>query len=217
MVLWGCGEEEPVKQIDGSVYFPLQTGYYQIYTVEENIYSEVNPTEFLLYELKTEVIDSFPNLGGGFTFVIHRSTRATESDPWEFQDTWSARVNDYKAVLTEGNISFIQIAFPLFKNREWNCNELNALEEDLYRIESAEGSYLLATGVEFSDVLVINQEDELNELLRNQREEVYAQNVGLIYKKSIVLNYCDEGPCFGQQEIKDGVEYWQTLKEYGQN
>lgn len=217
VVFMGCFENEPSKQANDQAYFPLQTGYYQVYSVVENIYTEVNSPEFLTYELKTEVVDSFPNLGGGFTFVIHRSTRPTENDAWEFLDTWSARVNEFQAVLTEGNISFIQMTFPVFKNREWNGNELNILEEDLYRIERAGGSYQLDTELAFNDVLVINQQDELNELLRDQREEVYALNVGLVYKKSVVLNYCDEGSCFGQQEIKDGVEYYQVLKEYEQN
>jgi hypothetical protein len=217
VVLLGCDGGEPVKQVDGPSYFPLRTGYYQVYTVEENIYSEVNTDEFLVYELKTEVVDSFPNLGGGFTFVIHRSTRPTENDSWEFLDTWSAQINEFKAVLTEGNISYVQMTFPIFKNREWNSNSLNTMEEDLYSVDYIGGSIELVTDLTFDDVLVIGQEDVLNELKKDQREEVYAPGVGLIYKKSIVINYCDEGPCFGQQIIKDGVEYWQTLKEYGQN
>jgi len=216
VVLSGCGEGEPVKQ-DSREYFPLQTGFYLVYSVEENIYTELDPPEFLTYELKTEVVDSFANQEGGFTFVIHRSTRATESDPWEFQEAWSARTNDLHAVLTEGNTSFVRIAFPAFKNKEWNGNALNSMEEDSYIIESEGVSYELDTDLEFNDALVINQEDELNELSRDQREEVYARNVGLIYKKSMVLNYCDEVSCFGQQIINDGVEYWQVLKEYGQN
>jgi hypothetical protein len=216
VILSGCGDEETQNQ-RGQDYFPLKTGLYQIYTVEENIYTELNPPESFVYELKTEVVDSFANQEGGFTFVIHRSTRATESDPWEFQEAWSARTNELQAVLTEGNVSFVRIAFPANKNMEWNGNALNSLEADSYVIESAGDSYELDTDLEFNDVLVILQEDEVNELTRDQREEVYARNVGLIYKKSLVLNYCDEVECFGQEIINDGFEYRQVLKEYGQN
>lgn len=222
MVLSGCGEDESPRH-DDVEYFPLRTGFYQVYSVEENVYSELSPPESFVYELKTEVVDSFPNQEDGFTFVIYRSIRATENDPWEFQVAWSARTNAYQAVLTEESISFVRIAFPAFKNKEWNANSLNTIGEDSYVIENAGGSYTLDTDLEFQDVLVINQEDELNELVRNEREEVYARNVGLIYKKSIVVNYCDQDPpppnppCFGQEIIKDGVEYRQVLKEYGQH
>lgn len=217
VILLGCSEGEPEKQKTDNEYFPLQTGFFQIYEVTETVYSEINPTEFLEYELKTEAVDSFANLEGGYTFVIHRSTRSTENDTWQFQEAWSARTNAYQAVLTEGNISYVRIAFPAIKNKEWNGNALNALEMDSYLLESVGKPFDLSTDLEFNDALVINQEDKLNELKRDEREEVYARNVGLIYKKSVVLNYCDDSDCFGQQEINDGTEYIQVLKEYGQN
>jgi|APTNR8051073442_1049403.scaffolds.fasta_scaffold00003_565 hypothetical protein len=217
VALYGCGDDESIHQKSDLEYFPLQTGFYQIYTIDETIYSELDPPQEFSYELKTEVVDSFANLEGGFTYVIYRSTRATESDPWVFQESWSARTNTQYIVLIEGNVSYIRIALPAFKNKEWNGNALNSLEEDTYLIESKGKSYQLNGTLEFDDALVVNQENEVNNLFRDEREEVYARNVGLIYKKSIVLNYCDEVPCFGQQIINDGVEYLQVLKEYGQN
>lgn len=217
IALNACTESVPSKQANGTAYFPLHKGFYQIYLVEENIYTELNPVESFTYELKTEVIDSFPNGEGDITYVIHQSKRSTESDLWIFEVAWSARVNEQRAVVTEGNVSFIQISFPAFVNKEWNGNALNSLPDDFYMIESVGSPYQLETSLEFNDVLEINQHDEVDELVRDQRYEVYARNVGLIYKESIVLNYCDAGPCFGQQIIKDGVEYWQTLKEHGTN
>jgi hypothetical protein len=216
MLMWGCGGDEPVRQPDYLIYFPLQTGFYQIYDVIENNYSEINDDEFLTYELKMEVIDSFPNLGGGFTYVIHRSKRATVNDPWQFYDTWSAQSDEQQAIMSEGNTPYIRLSFPLTKDRKWNANALNSQGEDLYEVQSIE-SYELDNNVEFKKSVVVEQEDELNLLLRDQRMEVYAPNVGLIYRKRVVINYCDEGPCVGQQVIKDGTEYFQTLKSYGQN
>ena len=217
IVVSGCGDDEPAKQTNGEEYFPLRKGFYQIYTVDQTTYSEINPTEEISYELKVEVIDSFPNAEEDFTYVIHRSTRASEADPWQYQETWSARVNVQHIVLTEGNLAYIRIALPVIKNKEWNGNALNVLEEDFYKIESVGSSYQVTEELNFDDVLVVNQHHETNELVKDEREEVYAKNVGLIFKKSIVLNYCDEVPCFGQQIINDGVEYVQVLKEYGQN
>jgi hypothetical protein len=214
--VWGCGEDEPVRP-DDRIYFPLQTGFFQIYDVEENIYSEINDDQFLVYELKMEVIDSFLNLGGDYTFVIHRSTRPSQSDEWEFLDTWSAHVNDGKAVLSEGNTAYIRLAFPISANRTWNANELNTKEEDQYEIAGIYKSYELDNELEFRNVAIVEQEDELNLLLRDQSVEVYAPNVGLIYSKSVVINYCDLGPCVGQNVIKNGREYFQVLKSYGQN
>jgi hypothetical protein len=217
VTLWGCGDADSVNQTNSEEYFPLRTGFYQIYAVQETIYTELTPPEEFVYELKTEVVDSFVNMEGRFTYVIHRSKRQTDTDPWVFEEAWSARVNTQQVVSIEGNVSFIRIAIPAFKNKEWNGNALNSQDEDIYLIESAGVSYALNAELEFDDALVINQENEINNLFRDEREEVYARYVGLIYKKSVVLNYCDEVPCFGQQIISDGVEYFQVLKEYGQN
>jgi hypothetical protein len=216
MIFQGCNDEVPVNGNDEE-YFPLQTGFYQVYDVVKKVYESPGLPNVFVYQLKTEIVDSFVNQEGGYTFVIHRSTRATETDPWQFEEAWSARTNAYQAIMTEGNISYMRIGFPATQNKEWNGNVLNTLEADSYLIENVGRSYELPTGISYDDALVINQEDELNELKRDQRKEVYARNVGLIYKKSDVLNYCDDASCFGQQIVKNGVEYVQVLKEYGQN
>lgn len=213
MIFQGCSEDEPVKGSDEE-YFPLHTGFYQVYDVEEKVYENRQLTGVFGYELKTEVVDSFLNQEGDYTFVIHRSTRATANDLWQFREAWSARTNSYQAISTEGNISYVRISFPTANNKEWNGNILNSLEEDSYLVESVGKPYELSTNFLYDDALVIIQEDQLNALKRDQREEVYARNVGLIYKKSNVLNYCDDTLCFGQQVIEDGVEYVQVLKEY---
>jgi hypothetical protein len=223
VILLGCSEDEPKKEETDEQYFPLQTGLFQIYEVTETIYSEVNPTQFLEYELKTEVVDSFANLEGGYTFVIHRSTRSTENDPWQFQEAWSARANAYQAVLTEGNISYVRIAFPAIKNKEWNGNALNALEVDSYLLESVGKPFEVSTDLEFNDCLVIVQEQFMDIDSKDERQEVYARNVGLIYKSTIDIEYCNdgklpiEGGCVGLFIIKSGTEALQVLKEYGEN
>lgn len=216
-MLWGCGGDEPAKRRDDRIFFPLQTGFYQIYDVDESIYSEINEDEFLTYELKTEVVDSFISLGGETTFVIHRSTRPDETYNWEFLDTWSAKVDDNKLILTEGNTAYIQLVFPLSPSSSWNANAFNTKGADEYAIDGFNTSYQLENNVTFDNAVIVEQADEYDLINRDQRTEVYAPHVGLIYKKSIVLNYCDEGACVGLGVIMDGREYYQELKAYGQD
>jgi hypothetical protein len=216
LFLVGCGEHEPVKQSDPKEYFPLAVGNFYIYAVERTTHSEVVPKVVTdSYELKTEIIDSFDNQDNGITYVIHRSRRQSENDAWEFVDTWSARSTPYQAVVSEGNTAYIRLTFPVYKNKLWNGNALNVMPDDYYTIE-ASGTAFTAGDHFFSDCVVVNQEKYLDALLKDDRTEVYARHVGLIYKKSIVLNYCDTEGCLGQQVIKNGVEYYQVLKAYGQ-
>jgi hypothetical protein len=66
---------------------------------------------------------------------------------------------------------------------------------------------------------LVNQNDYFKVDYKDERTEIYARHVGLIYRKAIQLTYCtDEDVCIiGSQEILQGTEYFQTLKEYGKN
>jgi hypothetical protein len=55
--------------------------------------------------------------------------------------------------------------------------------------------------------------DEL--LKKDIRIEKYRKDVGLIYKETEVLEYCDDGPCFGTGFVKNGLRYKQEMVESG--
>lgn len=217
VLLLSCSDGDSLKQRNDQGYFPLEVGNFMIYAIEQTEYTGRDQSSFSQYELKAEIVDSFENLEGSLTYVIHRSKRANEIDPWEFIDTWSARVSKYEAIMNEENTPFVRITFPASENKKWNGNALNSLPEDLYLLEDSNFKVELESGLTFENCLVINQEEYLDVLSKNERQEVYAFGVGLIYKKYIELKYCDEGDCFGQQEIVSGLEYFQELKDYGQN
>jgi hypothetical protein len=220
LLLAGCGDDEPAN-LSATEYFPLCTGFYQIYSVEETKYSAVNPATHESYELKTEVVDSFLNDMGTHTYVLYRSKRQTENHAWEFMESWSARITPFQGIVTEGNISFVRLVFPASVNARWNGNQLNTQEPDEYTIVTSGQHYTLENGETFADCVAITQHDDFDILERDQRQEVYARNIGLIYKKSVVLNYCRDSQSitcpFGVDFIIDGFEYEQVLKSYGQN
>lgn len=220
LMVAGCGDDEPGRLADAE-YFPLRTGFYQIYSVERTEYSSVKPTVHEVYELKTEVVDSFLNDIGTHTYVIYRSRRNAETDAWQFVESWSARVTPFLAIVMEGNISYVQLIFPSSKNGRWNGNSLNTLGADEYTIISSGASYQLTTGETIQDCIEVSQHDERDILARDERQEVYARNIGLIYKKSIVVNYCADSQSiqcpFGVDFVVSGIEFEQVLKSYGQN
>jgi hypothetical protein len=49
------------------------------------------------------------------------------------------------------------------------------------------------------------------------RNEIYAANIGLIYKESIILYYCTENNCLGDTIIERGSRYSQELIGYGKD
>ena len=195
---------------------PQRVGAYQIYSVDQTVYSEVASPEESHFEIKMEAMDSFPDVNGDYTYVIHRSKRGNSADEWEYLDTWSSRVNDQEAIMNEENISFVKITFPVKNEKEWNGNEYNTNDEDVYQMKSVDEPFTIGDQA-FSKTVFIDQEDIEDLLIKDKRFEIYARDIGLIYKEVTDLSYCDDVDCFGQQVIKSGVIFKQSIISHGFN
>jgi hypothetical protein len=160
---------------------------------------------------------SFENLEGGPTFVIYNSKRSDSEEEWEYVETWSARRDDFKAVITEEGVPYTQLTFPLYKNKSWDGNDLNTAEADEYVVESVGSRFTTSEVEQFNDCVVVSEENYIDFTYKDDRLAIFARNVGLVYRKKILLQYCVETSCFGEQVIKSGEEWLQELKFYGQN
>jgi hypothetical protein len=208
----GCTDQELIFR--DSNYYPLEEGRFWIYQVSEVIYSEVEETQELEYQLKFEITHSFLNAENKPTFVILKSKRNNQSAAWEYVETISARANDAMVVEIRNNVSFVKLSFPALKNKSWNSNTLNTLDNDEFLIEESNISYEVES-IEFDNCIVVNQEDELDFLKRDQRKEVYSYNIGLVYKESFVILFDQEQ--FGDYVPASGVELIQRLIDHGKN
>jgi hypothetical protein len=208
-----CSSDPEPDQFDQAFYYPLKKGVFQIYTIEETKYSTSSDPEELQYELMIAVVDSFLNAENAYTYVLHRSTRDNVVDEWTYLDTWSVTQNQLRTVVYEGTVPYVKISFPASVGRKWNGNAFNTLGVDEYEITS-QGSYTLGAET-FEDCLFITQEDNEDFIVYlDKRTEVYGHGVGLIYREVINLHYCTVN-CSGLQQIENGIEYKQSLKEYG--
>jgi hypothetical protein len=207
----------------GDNYIPLQKGSFHVYDVSEIRYTLGVP-ETLSYALKTVVADSFVNGSGDLTYVIHRSTRKQENTAWTPLDTWSIRKTRSEAVVSEENIPYVVLKFPVAEGLTWNGNEynnevnpVNNSNDDTYSIKSI-GTTQVVGDQSFSDCLTVSQEDnEEFVVYYDKRTEIYARYIGLVYKEKIQLHYCTDETknCIGKQIVEEGIIYKQSLKSYG--
>jgi hypothetical protein len=206
--------DDETSRSTGTEYFPAKTGSYLVYDVYEIIYTLSVP-ETLQYQLKVAMVDKFLNTEGDSTFVIHRSRRNTEADSWTYQDTWSVRKNTQEVVMNEGNISYVKLKLPVSADLEWDGNVYNTLGKDEYTLEELKVSKTY-NGQTFADCLTVNQNDNDDFIVYlDQRKEVYAKNIGLVYKETTQLSYCTKDDCLGEQKVESGTIYQQTIATYG--
>lgn len=229
LLFWECSDDLELNIKSDTAYFPLSVGAFYIYNVEETRYSFINGQEDLIYQLKLSVTDSFRNNAGGTTYVIQRYVRDNIGEAFQYTETWSARVEPAQVVIMEGNISYVRLSFPVSVGRSWNGNALNNLQGDescgdnanfncdLYQIESVGVPYQFGEEL-LTETVEVVQSNNIDMIVKEDvRKEIYARNIGLVYKESSVLNYCTIGSCIGQQQIDNGYTWKQSLVEYGKD
>ncbi len=222
-----CETSPEIVPDSGQDYFPLQVGDYQIYSIEETVIQNSLEQKFK-FELKHKLIDSAINLEGGYSYTIQRQTRSNPSLPWQLIDVWTSSLSGRQAIVKEGNIAYVKITFPAIAGLEWNGNSFNTLggEQscgenkdqacDVYKLSSFGKEFALPNGLAFAETLTVIQNENVDLIVKQDvRKEVYAKNIGLVYKESVVLEYCTSSNCVGEQKIDKGLRYKQTIKEYG--
>lgn len=212
--------EDPSPVYD---YFPLRTGAYQIYDVEEITY-ELGDPDTSHYEIRMVVVDSFPNdRSSAYTYVIHRSKRLEAETTWKYLDTWSAEKDSREVVVSEQNIPFVKLRFPAIMGATWDGNMYNDLvmpssnqHEDIYEIID-EGNSLTLGDVQLENFVKVEQEDNQEFVVYfDKRNEIYAADVGLVFREIEQLQYCTDDQCLGDKIVETGVVYRQTITAYGQ-
>ncbi len=226
LVIFSCSENEQVIPDLGLDYYPLQVGNFALYQVDETYILQSVETK-TSYELKVTVTDSSISQQGVVTYFLVREKRLNSSSKWESVDTWSSHVLNNKVVQNEGNVLFVKLIFPPSLNLMWDGNEFNNVPDggnlftdtssDQYFISEFNKPITLPSDFESDQALTVVHNDFSDNIIGiDQRKEVYAKEVGLIYKEVTQLKYCTSSNCLGQQRVDKGVILIQSLKEYGQ-
>lgn len=215
MFLLACGEKtiSPDDNRLGLEYYPLETGQYRIYDVDEILYS-ISSFDTLQYQLRESVVNAFENAEGTTTYTIHREKRNNDQDQWELDSVWTARKTSTLAISVENNVSLIKMVFPINNGLSWDSNKFNQSGEKRFSYDLNLADTTLANEKMTDLVKVIQSEIEENIVNRDERYEIFAPNVGLIVKHGIRLSFCTVD-CPVQKTIESGRFIQQTLFSYG--
>lgn len=214
-LFFSCGKE--TASLDDAVkpedYFNLQPGKYIIYQLDSIVKLPLSDTAFTTrsYQAK-DVVDApiTDNLGrpGWRIFRYLRPLNSNNEADWQPADTYQVTPTTRTVEVVENNLRFLKMVFPINESTTWKGNTyinttpggpLDHYDAWEYQYQQVGGSFSpFQTPVE--NTVTILQADEalgvLNEAPANPdlnafrvySVEVYAKNIGLIYK---YLNYWD--------------------------
>jgi len=198
----------------GLDYYPAKVNTYRIYDVNETNHFLIGPEEEV-YQLKEVFVDSTLISSNEVSYTINRYVRATEDDDWELDSIWTNSVNTQRVIVTENNVDLVKLVFPIITETSWEANLYNSNPSNYYRYND---QFMDTTifDVNYTETIKVIQSDLGDDGLgRDDRIEVYAPNVGLVYKNSIIQEFC-QLDCSSDKQIVGGRELEMSLVEYGE-
>jgi hypothetical protein len=209
-----CNETKVIgPQTLGQDFYPINVGEYRVYDVMEVKYL-VTGFDTSFYQLRETIFDSIPSLDQT-TYLLRRDVRANSLESWESDSIWTVTRTSNFLSITENNIPFIKLTFPVNTGREWDGNSLNSREATTYYYQSLETLAIDTLGNQ-DQIRVIIKDIEDNVTGVDLKSEVYARGIGLIQKDYLTQKKCTSSTCgndFG--EVIAGRLLRQTLIEIG--
>ncbi|MEJ7611388.1 MAG: hypothetical protein WKF88_09455 [Ferruginibacter sp.] len=202
-------ESEDFKTLQISDYAPLTIGKFVTYNLDSLVYTNFGTTEsHRIYEVKYLVADSLRDALGRKAFRITRYIRSLPAGIFTPDNTFLAVNTGTGLEFTENNLRFLKLVQPIENGKTWKGNsaiDVSSLGSDVqylfdwdYTYAEVEQPMRIGTK-DLPNTITINQRDEsfnlpvvlpgpgvanpTNIATRDYSQEVYAKDIGLVYKK----------------------------------
>ncbi|GAB3936247.1 hypothetical protein [Larkinella terrae] len=196
-------------------YFPLEPGRFWVYEVSEQRFSLNGTSTLQTFQLREVITGSATDPIGGTVLRTERYRRASDGDVWQPDSAGSIRIYDDQLIKTESNVSYLKLVLPVTESGRWNGNAYNSLGDDEYLVRNT-GRPLSVLNQTFAETATVVQQNDSTLVNQDKRIEIYARDVGLVYKEKIQLQFCSSTPtCVGKAQIDYGIRFYWRLRSYG--
>lgn len=222
--VYSCNKAYPPLPLY-SEYSPLESGKFIVYAVDSIFYTETSENDTAKWQVMESVTDTFTDLEADIAWKIERFKRADEISTWQYDATWVAKSSPLGLERVENNLRFLRLVFPPSPGKQWQghsflgaledipvseqCNKMTFLEDWVYTYEAVHQPYD-TDSFYFDSTLTVIQNGEQNLISFNKSTEVYALNVGLVFRRFdhfTTQQICDNCPWSEKTECGYSVEY----------
>lgn len=211
-ILSSCGKETLEIGSPSLNYFPTEKGRFVVFDVDSIVHStDDNENDdsvyYFHYQVKMVIDSSFIDGEGKERQVVVRYYRPDSTHDWNVNIVWSQSLSESGAYMWEDNVPFHKLSFPINGEAEWNGNDRNTQEEEMYHYESINSSKTL-NSISFDSTLTVIQRDDNNFVEKIYGKEVYASGIGMIYKERKDLRKTSG-------MVVSGTEFKMIVSSYG--
>ncbi len=173
---------------EGEEYFPIKVGTIKYYQVDTLFYSSfTGETDTVSNLYKEEIIEKMADIAGDSAYRVELSLFNEVRSKWETKVSFSRKLSGNNAIESIYNNPEVKMLFPIssYKTKGssyiWNLNMFSNNDVTNVKYYTLLKSYNNQLGVFYDCVSVGLQYPETG-IVNNIREEVYAKNIGLVYR-----------------------------------
>ncbi len=212
--LYSCNTTEGEPAYLGIEYFGHTPGKWVIYNVDSTVYDDFLGEVFHYnYQVMEVNAGFFIDSEGDESMRLERFWRPDQNENWRVKNVWSSKLIRSKALKTEENITYIKLAFPLGAGQgstgnSWDGNAFNNKPAQVYRILSLHEPMEVGSKL-FDSTATVMQKDFVTLIGEELQYEIFAKDVGMIFKRFIDLSKEVDGT------IVRGVNYAYEITDFG--
>lgn len=206
--------DDDAEPVDTYQYYPLTVGHYQVYEVNQEVYSTGQAAPVVTkWQEKDEVDRIASDSAGIVTYIIARSTRNSAADYWQKVKEYAVHKYPDKLVTNIDNQPFLSLTFPIDSRTIWNGNSYNNLDKQDCYYEP--GTKPVKIGEQsFDNVLDVVERFDTSIINRYVTVKQYALGVGLISDDLTAFEFCQNDECIGSKKVESGSHKTRKIIEF---
>lgn len=219
LFLAGCETADINPQLvdSGLQYFPTSVGQFWIYRVDTTLYTPEGTEYNGHFFRKEKISDTLPDQEGAKVFRVEIYTTLDTTQEWEIDSVWSFRLDQSKVLYTENNKPIVKLKFPIQEGSRWDGNAYNtdADSSGIFWFSATKlgKAFTAPDSAIYPKTVTVLQRVDDNSINKSNFYEVYAENIGLVYREKTFLIYKNPaspeigaGASRKQSLIRSGVE-----------
>ncbi len=196
-----CKEEFEDFSIEkGKFFYPIQVGLNTTYSVDSIIYDPFQQEIFNKRIYLREFVESmFIDDAGNINYRLERYTGDSESDVNTLSSVWAISTGEKFIDRVENNLRFNTMIFPVFENANWMGHKFIVADANLSYLKDWKYTYLnlnkpynledsIHGNKDFDTTITIRQFGDSSNIIQTRGKEVYAKDIGLVYKTITFLD-----------------------------